>query len=133
MGLTMLVVAAACIFFALSQINRAASVARLYTAAQFIVQTQIDQIQSDSPFIPQSSRIPPELVVTGTPVTTSTNIYVDPATTNAVVTGTLSRSIVDISGTGSMEYAYQATIQLNYTYRNTNYNVVAWTIRGSDQ
>ena len=131
-GLMILVLAASVIFFAFSQMNRLASVARLYTAAQFIVQSNIDTIQNDTPFIPQSGQIPSELTVG---VTSSNNvpIYVDPATNNTVVSGTLTTTVSNISNASLTEYAYLATVQLAYTYRSTTYQVVESTIRGSDQ
>jgi len=130
-GLMILVLAASVIFFALSQMNRMASVARLYTAAEFIVQQQIDEIQSDSPFIPQNSQIPPEL--SGTAPATYPTVYADPATGNTLVTGTLTTTISNISNSALLEYAYLAQVQLTYSYRSKQYEVDAWTVRGSDQ
>jgi prepilin-type N-terminal cleavage/methylation domain-containing protein len=131
-GLMILVVAASSIFFALSQLNRAASVARLYTSAQFIVQSNINTIQSDSPFVPQNSQIPSELAL-GTTSTTGVPIYVDPATGLTMASGTMTSTVTNISNTTLNEYAYVATIRLSYTYRSTNYQVVESTVRGSDQ
>jgi len=130
-GLMMLVLAASVIFFAFSQTNHIASEARLYTAAQFIVQQQIDLIQSDTPFIPQNSQIPPEL--SGTAPATYPTVYADPATGNTLVTGTLATTITNISNSGYLEYAYRAQVQLTYSYRSKQYEVDSWTIRGSDQ
>ena len=130
-GLMMLVLAASVIFFALSQMNRMASIARLYTAAQFLVQNQIDQVQSDTPFIPQNSQIPSELAVKTT--TTTPTIYVDPATGNTVVSGTLTSTVSNISNAALLEYAYLAQFRLTYSYRNTKYEVDSWTVRASDQ
>jgi type II secretory pathway pseudopilin PulG len=131
-GLTILIVAASTILFALSQINRAASVARLYTAGQYIVQKQIDLMETDSPFNPQISQIPTELT-SGTTTTVVDPIYVDPATTNTVVSGTLTSTVTNISNTAESEYMYQATVKLDYTYRSKLYEIIECTVRGSDQ
>jgi prepilin-type N-terminal cleavage/methylation domain-containing protein len=131
-GLMILVIAASSIFFALSQMNRIAAEARLYTAAQFIVQSNINTIQSDSPFVPQNSQIPAELTL-GTTSSNNVPIYVDPATGNTVASGTLTTTVTNISNTALSEYAYQATVQLAYSYRNKVYQVVESTVRGSDQ
>ena len=131
-GLMILVLAASSMFFALSQMNRMASESRLATAAQFIVQSQIDTIQSDSPFIPQNSQIPPELAV-GTTSSNNVPIYIDPASNAVVASGTLSRAVTNISVPASNEYAYQATILLDYSYRGRLFQVVESTVRGSDQ
>lgn len=138
-GLMILVVAASAIFFAFVQINRMASIARLYTAAQFIVQSNIDTIQSDGPFVltgvTSTSQIPPELAI-GTTSTTGIPIYVDPSTGYTMASGTLTTTVSNISNTSNStnpEYAYLATVQLSYSYRSTVYQVVASTVRGSDQ
>jgi len=130
-GLTMLVLAAGSIFLALSQMNKVASIARLYTAAQFIVQSNINQIQSDGPFILQNGQYPNSLlfIKTGTPsVNNSYPVYVDPATSLTQVTGTLTTSGSAIGTT----YAY-ATVELTYTYRNKTYDFLESTVRASDQ
>jgi len=131
-GLMMLVIAASSIFFAYSQANRIASVARLYTEGQFIVQSQINTIQSDSPFIPQSSEIPTELTL-GVTSTTGIPVYVDPATGNTVVSGSMTTTVTNLSHASLSEYAYQATVQLNYAYRGRSYQIIESTVRGSDQ
>jgi prepilin-type N-terminal cleavage/methylation domain-containing protein len=138
-GLMILVVAASTIFFALIQINRAASIARLYTAAQFIVQSNINTIQSDSPFILTSStlttQIPSELEL-GTTTQTDIPIYVDPATGTTLVSGTYTSTVTNISNTTNATnplYAYLATVQLIYSYRSKTYQVIASTVRGSDE
>lgn len=138
-GLMVLVLAAGGVFYSLMQMNRMASVARLYTAAQFIVQSQIDTIQNDSPFDPQLSGtgvgsvpIPGELAL-GTTSSTGIPVYVDPATGNTQVTGTMTRTVSNISTTSLNEYAYMATVQLAYTYRGRTYQVIESTVRGSDE
>jgi hypothetical protein len=134
-GLTVIVVAAAAVLFALVQMNRTASVARLYTAGQFIVQSNIDTIQSDTPFVPQNSLIPAELKL-GTTSSSGVPIYFDPNTGAVVASGTLTTTVSDISNTSNSanpQYAYQATVQLDYSYRSKNYEVMASTVRGSDQ
>lgn len=131
-GLAILVLTASVVLFALDQLNRIASAARLYTSAQFIVQSNINDIQSDSPFVPQNSVIPTELTV-GTTSSNNIAIYVDPATGSTVASGTLTSTVSNISNTALNEYAYLATVQLSYRYHNTVYNVVESTVRGSDQ
>lgn len=131
-GLMILVLAAVVIFFSLAQMNRMAAVARLYTAAQFIVQSNIDTIQSDTPFVPQSNEIPSELTL-GTTSSNNVPIYVDPATSNTVVSGTLSTTVTNIGNSALSEYAYLATVELTYMYRNKTYQVLESTVRGSDQ
>jgi type II secretory pathway pseudopilin PulG len=128
-GLMILVLAAGSVFAGLLQMNRVASVARLYTAAQFIVQSKINQIQIDGPFVPQNGLIPASLAfISGTAsVTTNYPIYADPATGNTLVSGTLS-----ISGQNLTMYAY-ATVELIYSYRNKNFDVIESTVRASDQ
>jgi type II secretory pathway pseudopilin PulG len=131
-GLMILVVAATSVFFALGQMNAIASSARLATAAQFIVQTNIDTIQSDSPFVPQNSQVPTELSL-GTTTTTGVAIYTDPASGHVMASGTLTTTVSNISNSSLSEYAYLATIQLSYSYRKKAYQIVASTVRGSDQ
>ena len=134
-GLAVIVLTVAAVIFALTQTNSIASTARLYTAAQFLVQNRIDQIQSDTPFVPQSSLIPAELVLTtgsNEPVT----VYADPARSySAVVSGTLTSKITDVSvvTSTSAEYAYQALVTLSYRYRNKTFTVAESTVRASDQ
>ena len=130
-GLMMLVIAATTIFCGLTQMNRIASGARLFTAAQFIVQSNINTIQADSPFVPQNSEIPTELTL-GTTSSNGIPIYIDPATGSTVVSGTLTATVTNISNTSLSEYAYQATVQLTYSYRSKVYQVVESTVRGSD-
>ena len=131
-GLAILVITASVVLFALNQMNQVASLARLYTAAQYLVQSRIDQIQSDTPFIPQNSEIPSELIL-GTTTQANIPIYTDPSTNNTIVTGTLTSTVTNVSNTSLSEYAYQALVQLNYTYRSKTFTVAASTIRGADQ
>ena len=130
-GLMMLVIAATTIFCGLTQMNRIASGARLFTAAQFIVQSNINTIQADSPFVPQNSEIPTELTL-GTTSSNGVPIYVDPSTGSTVVSGTLTTTVTNISNTSLSEYAYRATVQLTYSYRSKVYQVAESTVRGSD-
>jgi len=129
-GLMILVLAAAAVFSGLLQMNKVASIARLYTAAQFDVQSNINEIQTDGPFLPQNAIIPTALAfINGTSsVNSAYPVYIDPATGSTLVTGTLT-----ISGTNmANSYAY-ATVDLTYSYRNKNYDVVESTVRASDQ
>jgi len=128
-----LVIAASTIFFAFTQLNRLASEARLYTAAQFIVQSKINTIQADTPFVPQNGQVPTELAL-GTTSSNNVPIYVDPATGNTVVSGSMTSTVaVSCSNSALAEYAFQATVQLSYLFHNKTYQVVESTIRGSDQ
>jgi type II secretory pathway pseudopilin PulG len=131
-GLMVLVVAASTIFFGLTQMNRIASGARLFTAAQFIVQSNINTIQADGPFVPQNSQIPTELTL-GTTSSSNVPIYTDPFSGLTFVSGTLTSTVSNISNTSLSEYAYLATVQLNYSYRGKLYQVAESTVRGSDQ
>jgi hypothetical protein len=132
-GLMIIVLAAGSVFSALLQMNKIASIARLYTAAQFIVQSNINEIQTDGPFVLNSgttSIIPNALAfVSGTAsVNTAYPIYVDPANPTAtLVTGTLTISGSNVNNT----YAY-ATVDLTYWYRNKLYDVVESTVRADD-
>ena len=136
-GLMILVLAASVILFSLLQINRMASVARLYTAARMIVQSNIDTIQSDAPFLPQNytpeTSAPPTELAVGTTSSNNVAIYVDPATNNTLVSGTLTTVVTDLSNSSLDEYGRMATVYLNYTYRNKLYQVVESTVRGSDE
>jgi hypothetical protein len=130
-GLTVLILTATPAFMAFTQINRAATAAHLLTSAQYIVQSQINLIQVDGPFNPSLGQIPPELT-TGTTTGTGISIYDDPSTVaGSLVTGSMTTIVTNIST--STEYAYQASVQLSYNYRGTNYQVMQCTVRGSDQ
>ncbi|HEX4085872.1 MAG TPA: type II secretion system protein [Chthoniobacteraceae bacterium] len=132
-ALMVLAITASSILMAFAQINRVASTARLYAAAEFLVQSYIDRIQMVSPFVPENSSmaVPAELTLSGT--TYATPLYVDPATNSTIVTGTVSCTGSNISSSSANEYAYQYVVTVTYTYRSHLYTVSASTVRGSDQ
>jgi prepilin-type N-terminal cleavage/methylation domain-containing protein len=123
---------------ALTKVNAFASVARNLTGATTVVENQIDLLISDSPFNPQKNnpdgtiQVPPELIL-GTHVTNNVPVYKEPAT-GVVVGGTMTTTVVDISGTynGITIPMYRATVTLTYTFLSRNYTVTMDTIRTSD-
>jgi prepilin-type N-terminal cleavage/methylation domain-containing protein len=131
-ALFIIVLTAACAFFAFDQANQYAFVARLYTDAQIQVQNQIDLIQGDTPFVPQSSQVPPELTLgtTSQPVAVYTD-YSNASNPTIVVSGNMTTTVTNI--TQAPLNAYQVTVSVTYTYRNHSYQVIMSTIRGSDQ
>ena len=133
-SLLVITITAASVFWSYQQINQYAAATRLSTAATQLVQTQIDLIQSDSPFIPQGGAhtVPAELTL-GTTTQSAVPIYSDPLSGGAVVTGDLTTTVTDISNSALNQYAYRATVLLSYNYRGTSYQAVMSTIRGSDQ
>jgi prepilin-type N-terminal cleavage/methylation domain-containing protein len=123
---------------ALTKVNAFASVARNLTGATTVVENQIDLLISDSPFNPQKTnpdgtiQVPPELTL-GTHVTNNVPVYKEPAT-GVIVGGTMTTTVVDISGTynGITIPMYRATVTLTYTFLSRNYTVTMDTIRTSD-
>src|ERR1700745_3683922 len=117
---------------ALTRFNSIASISRNASGACTAVTNQIDLIQSDSPFNPQktnpdgTAQIPPELQL-GTQTQKNVPIYQDP-NTGAVVTGTLTTTVTDISSTYTQAgltfplTTYQAVVTLTYTYLNRSYS-----------
>jgi type II secretory pathway pseudopilin PulG len=126
----------------LTKFNSIASISRNSTGAYTAVMNQIDLIQSDSPFNPQTTnpdgtaQIPPELQL-GTKTQNDVPVYQDP-NTGVVVNGTMTTTVSDISSTytqGSKTYPltmYQAVVTVAYTYLNRNYSFSMSTIRTSD-
>jgi type II secretory pathway pseudopilin PulG len=132
-SLAVIVLTAASTYWGYMQVNQYAAAARLSTAAEMLVQNQIDLLQADGPFIPNASpaKIPAELV-TGT-TQTGVAVYTDPLSNDIVVGGTLTTVVSNISVSVDNEYAYQANVTLDYNYRGFGYRTVMSTIRASDQ
>ena len=127
---------------ALTKFNSNASISRNATGACAAVMNQIDLIQSDSPFNPQktnqdgTAQIPPELQP-GTQTQNNVPVYQDPST-GAVVSGTMTTTVTDISSTYSQSgqtftlTTYRAVVTLTYTYLNRSYSFSMTTLRTSD-
>ena len=123
---------------ALTRINTLSSVSRNATGAQTVAQNQIDLLLSDSPFNPQktnldgSVQIPPELTL-GTHTTNNVPIYKEP-TTGVIVSGTMTTTVTDITGSysGNTIPMYACTVAVTYTYRSKSYTTTMNTIRVSD-
>jgi type II secretory pathway pseudopilin PulG len=129
-----------------NSLNTYAISSRLYSEAQTCAQNQIDLVLSKGPFDPTTSKVPSVLggavLAAGTSTTITTPnvfIYKDPVTGNAVVTGTMTTTVTNPGS--SMTFAgatadldiWRATVNVSYTYRNTNYSVVMDTMRAADQ
>jgi hypothetical protein len=139
MALSILALVAASTFAAMSQANRFAVTNRVYTCAQTLVQNQIDTFLSVGPFYPQlnPSLIPTELA-TGTTTTDNVPIYADTASGAAVVSGTMTRTVVDLGLTQTTNsvtndlYTRRLTVTLAYTFGGKNCSIVMSTLRASD-
>jgi hypothetical protein len=139
MALAILALIAASTFAAMSQANRFAITNRVYTCAQTIVQNQIDTFLSVGPFNPQlnPALIPSELA-TGTTTTNNVSIYADTETAATVVSGTLTRTVVDLGLTQTTNSVTdnlntrRLTVTLAYTFAGKNYSIVMSTLRSSD-
>ena len=123
---------------ALTRVNSFASVARNLTGATAVVQNQTDLLLSDSPFNPQKTnpdgtpQIPPELTL-GTHITNNVPIYKEPAT-GTIVSGTLTTTVADVSGTynGFTVPLYRVSVSVTYTYLSRSYSVTMDSVRTSD-
>jgi prepilin-type N-terminal cleavage/methylation domain-containing protein len=66
-------------------------------------------------------------------------IYTDPVTGNIIVKGTVTSQVTDVGSTETLESTTmgmnirRATVTVNYTFRNTIYNVVMDTMRTADR
>jgi type II secretory pathway pseudopilin PulG len=141
-GISVLGIGIASTVGALTKFNSIASISRNATGACAAVMNQIDLIQSDSPFNPQktnpdgTAQIPPELQL-GTQTQNNVPVYQDPST-GAIVSGTMTTAVSDISSTYSQSgqtfqlTAYRAVVTLTYTYVNRSYSFSMTTIRTSD-
>ena len=139
MALAILALVAASTFAAMSQANRFAITNRVYTCAQTLVQNQIDTFLSVGPFNPQLNPplVPTELA-TGTTTTNNVQIYADTASGGTVVSGTLTRTVVDLglsqttNGSTDNLNTRRLTATLTYTFAGNNYSIVMSTLRASD-
>jgi hypothetical protein len=141
-GISVLGIGIASTVGALTKFNSIASISRNATGACAAVMNQIDLIQSDSPFNPQktnpdgTAKIPPELQL-GTQTQNNVPVYQDPST-GAIVSGTMTTAVSDISSTYSQSgqtftlTTYRAVVTLTYTYLNRSYSFSMTTIRTSD-
>ena len=141
-GISVLGIGIASTVGALTKFNSIASISRNATGACAAVMNQIDLIQSDSPFNPQktnpdgTAQIPPELQL-GTQTQNNVPVYQDPST-GAIVSGTMTTAVSDISSTYSQSgqtfqlTAYRAVVTLTYTYLDRSYSFSMTTIRTSD-
>src|SRR5438270_1484138 len=91
-----LVLIGATAMYALTITNKNAVAARVQTAAQSIVQNQIDQILIRGPYVP--TNIPPDVPAVlkiGTTVTNNVPVFIDSETGTLAVSGTLTTVIQD--------------------------------------
>jgi prepilin-type N-terminal cleavage/methylation domain-containing protein len=139
MALAILALVAASTFAAMTQANRFAVTTRVYTCAQTLVQTQIDTFLSVGPFYPQLSPplVPAELAA-GTTTTNNVPIYADTASGSTLVSGTMTRTVVDLGLTQTTNSVTdnlntrRLTVTLAYTFLGKNYSIVMNTLRASD-
>ena len=114
-------------------IRNRATIARLFTGAQTVAQNQIDLMFCDSPYNPQKSQVPAELVP-GTQTQNNIPIYTDPVTNDVVAAGTVTSTVVD-TGTSYGGYGlnvYSITVTVSYQFRGNSYQVTMSTLRTSD-
>jgi type II secretory pathway pseudopilin PulG len=141
---------------ALTRFNAFASSSRNLTGAYTTVMTQIDAIESASPFDPfhvsetgaTDPQIPSVLTLDsarpgGTPLTETVRVYIykdpnidpaDPTSDVVVVNGTRKTSVVDVSQTynGVTLPMRRATVSIDYTYLGRTYTYSMSTLRSSD-
>lgn len=131
-AVTLISIAMFSTFWALTQANQNASIARLQTGAAVAAQNRIDLILSDSPFNPQNGQIPPELTP-GTVTETGVAVYTDPVSGDTV-TGTRTTDVANLGVivSGINMNIYRATVKVSYQYRNRSYSVTLNTLRTSD-
>jgi prepilin-type N-terminal cleavage/methylation domain-containing protein len=149
-------------YIGFNAVNAYAVSSRLYSEAQAVAQNQIDLILSKGPFNITSVvngfyRVPlvlcmdpataagPECKETAattgphTQVTPNVFIYRDPVTGRVLVTGTMSTTITAVpatltyGGVTSNLNIRRATVKVNYSWRNKNYEVALDTLRTADQ
>jgi hypothetical protein len=122
------------VMFAFSQLNQMSMITRLYSGACTYAQSQVDYLNTVSPFEPQYSGEVPTALTPGT-TTTTVIVYQDPIsgfTINGTMTTTVSTANTTYSGTSDTLYLYLATVTVTYEYRNRNYTVSLSTCRTSD-
>ncbi len=130
-----LVVVGATAMYALSLTNRNAVNARVQTAAQSVVQNQIDQILTRGPYIPTNTPpLIPDVLKNTTPAKT-VPVFVDPETGVVAVSGTLTTKIEDSGATasGTPLYVLKAAVTLDYFIGPVPHKVVMNTLRAPDQ
>ena len=137
MGIAVLGIGAAAIIGALTKFNSFAAISRNTTGAYTVVMNQIDSFESMSPFNPQKSQIPKDLVnnppTYDMTVGTHTIGYKDPSTgvvsnqwpvyqykdpstgMTVVVKGTLTVAVTDVSATTAPN-TYMAVVTITYKY-----------------
>ncbi|MGA3169441.1 MAG: hypothetical protein ABSE62_00355 [Chthoniobacteraceae bacterium] len=123
------------VMFAFAQLNQMSMITRLYSGACTYAQSQIDYLDTVTPFQPQNSSVPAGL----TPGTTTTNVtvYQDPIsgfTINGTMTTTVSTANTSYTSGSTTDtlYLYSATVTVTYQYRDRNYTVSLSTCRTSD-
>ena len=131
-----LILVGATAMYALTLTNRNAVGARVQTAAQSVVQNQIDQILTRGPYVP--TNVPPDVpavLTSGTTVTNNVPVFTDPETGALVVSGTLTTSIQDSGATakGVPLYVLKAAVTLDYFLAGMPHRVVMDTLRAPDQ
>lgn len=119
--------------WAFTSVNRYAFVNRLFTAAQGVARSQIELVQIDTPFNPQFSEIPPDLVV-GTRTQAGVSVYSDPDDPDLEVVGTMTTTVSDPGWTvgGVSLNARLIRVRVTYVFRGRTYNVNMNTFRVSD-
>jgi type II secretory pathway pseudopilin PulG len=133
-------------YIGFNSLNQYAVSSRLYSEAQTCAQNQIDLILSKGPFNPAQNKVPSVLggavLASGASTTITTPnvfVYKDPVTGNVVVSGTMTTTITNpgatmtFAGTTASLNTWRATVNVSYTYRNTNYSVKMDTMRTADQ
>ncbi len=104
--------------------NRNATWARMQTLADELARNQIDQIETAAPY---DTTHTPAVLTSGT-TTTTTPLYVDPATGATVLTATVATTI---TSTGSNNIL-AGSVTVTYVYRGKSYTVTMNTMRGTD-
>ena len=131
-----LVLIGATALYALTFTNRNAVSSRVQTAAQSVVQNQIDQILTRGPYVPTNS--PPDIpavLKSGTTVANNVPVFVDPESGALVVSGTLTTVIQDSGAAvnGTPLYVLKASVTLDYPIGGVAHRIVMNTLRAPDQ
>ena len=139
-AMAMLSVVAATSFVALNRMNFLAFSSRLYSEAQAVAENQTDILLTKGPFDPtRTPALIPTQLQAGTTTQNGVLIYVDPVTSQTVVTGTMTTTVSDPgltqtlnSSTANLDIR-KIKVQVDYTFRNIAYSVVMNTLRTADQ
>jgi type II secretory pathway pseudopilin PulG len=131
-----IIVVGATAMYALTMINKYAASSRVQAAAAAIVQYQIDQILTRGPYVP--TNVPPDvpaILTNGTTTTNNLQVFVDPETSNVLVSGKLTTTIQDSGATykSSPLYVLKAAVKLEYTFAGKSFTVAMDTLRAPDQ